>query len=183
MHMRAGLAIAGAACALAGCGGEELSSEEYNARLDQVFTEFNEELPKASSELTPASSLADRAAALAEGEPVIGNAVSDLKAIEPPPEFEELHERLIALLESFGEATREAREAAESDDPPGLLDYQKEITRFQQELAVLGQDFADAGLGVGRTATDSGGTTETDSGAPTESEPGGARDGNSETEP
>jgi hypothetical protein len=183
MHMRAGLAIAGAACALAGCGADELSSEEYNARLDQVFTEFNEELPKASSELTPASSLEDRAAALAEGEPVIGNAVSDLEAIEPPPELEELHERLVALFESFGEATRDAREAAESDDPQGLLDYQKAITRFQQELAVLGQDFADAGLGVGRTATGTGGTTETDAGAPPESEPGGARGEDSEIKP
>lgn len=147
------LAVAAAACALIACGAEELSSEEYNAQLDSVFTEFNTELPKASSELTPASSLEDRAAALTAGEPVIGNAISDLEEIEPPTDLADLHERLIALFESFATATRDAREAAESDDPQGLLDYQSEIAGFQEDLAVLSQDFREAGLGVAAPTT------------------------------
>jgi hypothetical protein len=152
--------------ALAGCGGgEELSEGEYNLRLEEVFVEFNTELPKATSELTPESSLEERATALADGEPVIEMAVTDLEAIDPPPEFEQLHDRLVSLLESFGEATREAREAAESGDAQGLSAYQAETARFQEELAQLSQDYQEAGLGVG-SATETGTSPEGRDGSP-----------------
>jgi len=147
-QMRAAALLAVAAVAGCGGGSDELSTDEYDARLGQVFTAFNRELPKTTSALTPESSLDDRAAALADGQPVIERAEGDLEAIEPPPDFADLHERLVSLVESFGEATSEAREAAEAGDAERLSEYQEATGRFQQELVLLGQDFQEAGLGL-----------------------------------
>ncbi len=157
------LAVAALAPAIAGCGdGDELSTDEYNTQLEQVFIAFNRELPKATSELTADSSLEQRAAALADGQPVIERAEGDLESLEPPPELADLHERLVSLVESFGEATSEAREAAEAGDAERLTEYEEATSRFQRELVLLGQDFQEAGLGL---------TPGAQTGTPTESSP------------
>lgn len=167
-YVIAGVLVAGAL--FAGCGGDDsesdtaaeetteetaaLSEDEYRAEVEGVLTPLGEELQAIGSETSTQTTPEGVADGLGEAETALQTGIDDLEAIQPPEEFQKPHDRLIAALQDFQEATTTAREGAESGDIQAIAtDYVQAATDFQTELTEVVQDFEDAGLEIEPSAT------------------------------
>jgi hypothetical protein len=174
-YVIAGLLAAGVL--FAGCGGDDsesdtaadtgatteesaagLSEEDYRTEVEGVLTPLGEELQTIGTETSGQTTPEGVAQGLADTEEALQTGIDDLGAIEPPEELQEPHDRMIAALEDFRQATTEAREGAESGDLQAVAtDYVTAATDFQQELQAVLEDFQAAGLDVAPGAAPSGG--------------------------
>lgn len=170
-YVIAGLLAAGVL--VAGCGGDDddtdtaadtgatteetspedeataLSEDEYRTEVEGVLTPLGEGLQEIGNETSNQTTPEGVADGLAQAEDELETAITDLQAIQPPENLQEPHERLIAALEDFQQATADAREGAESGDVQAIAtDYVQAATDFQTELAQVVQDFQDAGLEI-----------------------------------
>lgn len=148
----AGLAVAGAAILIAGCGGgsDTLSAEELRSQADAICAATDEATdaiaaPTSNEEILPFL-IATRDAQT--------GAVDDLKELEPPSELEENWNRAIALQEEQLGAINEAitrieggedAEAVITDLSPDLERRDNELDQLADELGltVCGQDDED----------------------------------------
>lgn len=141
----AGLLAIGALAA--GCGGDELSEDEYREEIEAVVPPLLQDLQAVSGEASQQTTPEGVAEGLGETETVLDTGVTDLEEIEPPEELSEPHDRLVAAVAAFEQATADAREGAESGDIQAIApEYVTAATEFQTELAEVGQEFEDAGV-------------------------------------
>lgn len=172
-YVIAGLLAAGVL--FAGCGGDdddtdtaadtsaeeeatELSDDEYRTEVEGVLTPLGEGLQQIGTETSDQTTPEGVADGLSEAEGVLQTGIEDLQAIQPPENLQEPHDRMIAALEAFEQATAEAREGAESGDVQAIAtDYVQAATDFQAELTEVVQDFQDAGLELQPESAPSGG--------------------------
>ncbi|MDP9189695.1 MAG: hypothetical protein M3O25_10645, partial [Actinomycetota bacterium] len=99
------------AVAVAGCGsGEERSDKDYVAELQDVATSFGagaNKLSKQISELGPLT-LKSAGALLQTFSDQVDELAAEIDDVDPPAAVEQLHARLLALLESFGSKAQQA---------------------------------------------------------------------------
>lgn len=149
-HVVAGVLAIGAL--VVGCGGG-LSEDEYREEVEGVLTPLGEELQTIGTETSSQTTPEGIAEGLGEAQGALETGVGDLEEIEPPDDLQEPHDRLVASLSDFEQATAEALEGAESADSadsPELqevaTEYVTAATEFQQEVTEVVQEFEDAGL-------------------------------------
>lgn len=171
LYLIAGMIMAVAL--LAGCGDDDesdtsaetteesaaLSEDEYRTEVEGVLTPLGEELQTIGSDTSTQTTPEGVADGLADAEAALETGITDLEAIQPPENLQEPHDRMIAALRQFQEATATAREGAESGDIQAIAtDYVQAATDFQAELTEVVQDFQDAGLEIEPGATSGSGS-------------------------
>jgi hypothetical protein len=173
-YLIAGLLVAGAL--FAGCGDDEsdtsaengetteetaaLSEDEYRTEVESVLTPLGEDLQRIGTDTSSQTTPEGVASGLGDAEEALQGGIEDLEAIQPPENLQEPHDRMIAALQEFEQATATAREGAESGDIQAVAtEYVEAATNFQTELLEVVQDFQDAGLEIepGASSGDGGG--------------------------
>jgi hypothetical protein len=125
------------AVALAGCGEDTRSDEDYVNELSAVAVSFGDGVNELSREISELEKLDLKSAG--ELLQTFSDRVEDLAAkiedVSPPEVVAELHARLVALLEDFGGKARQAAIALKAGD---LLGGLPALTGFAAEAADVG---------------------------------------------
>ena len=125
------------AIAVAGCGSDESDDKDYVAEAQDVATSFTQSADKLSKQISELEGLNLKSAG--ELLQTFSDGVDDLAAqiddISPPDAVEELHTRLVDLLESFGAKAQQAALALRAGD---LLGGLPALTSFASEAAQVG---------------------------------------------
>ena len=142
------LAMAGvlavSAIALVACGGsDEPSKEDYAEEVTSVANPLGEELQRLSETSGSQEAVVN---AYAQAEDQLGDAVQQLKEIEPPEDVAALHDRLVSEVSDYQAATGKAHEAAQAGDAAGINEFIQASTAFATAMTALSQDFRDAGV-------------------------------------
>jgi hypothetical protein len=97
---------------VAGCGGGELSRDEFKQEANAICDRVNEEL----GEVGTPESLEDLATTLDEGIVVVRDAIAELRDLEPPSEIEGEVAAWIDQVEKALLELEKARDAADDND-------------------------------------------------------------------
>jgi hypothetical protein len=117
------LAAAATAVVLAACGGGGDAKERqgYVEALNAAQTSLAQRFTALQKQVTPTSTAAEDARTLSAYETAVRETVADLRAVHPPPGFEDLHRRFIAQVGDYGTALRSARAAIGRGRPQDIL--------------------------------------------------------------
>jgi hypothetical protein len=129
--MRLQLVALAAAGALVGCGGGN-GGEDANRYVDAVNraqTGFARTVERLSGRISDASSPAQDRRTLRSFNGAVSDVVADLRRIDPPPDVERLHRRLVADMGDYGTEVRQATQTLSSDDPRRLVAAQQRLLR------------------------------------------------------
>jgi len=144
------LLAATAAIAIAGCGGDELSEEDYAAEIDDVLSTFGEESVALGTELSSATTPDQLRSGVDDLQALTQTAVDDLNEIEPPEDAAEGHETLTGALEGYLSDIETLAGAVETDDPEAAqeaaLEFQEAAVDVQSELEKAASQLEDAGI-------------------------------------
>lgn len=158
------IAMIAVLAALVGCGGdsadesggEPLSTSEYEQQVTDVLAPVGPALQKIGESTSQAGTPEEAAEGVGEAEEILGDAVADLDAIEPPEEVADAHDQMITAIEGFEAAAADFREVAEGGDEQEALeaapDFVAAATEFQTELQDVTTQFQDAGIQLGGSA-------------------------------
>jgi len=175
MHLPRPLPLALAALAvalIAGCGdgdsGEQTSSSTstetgaealaaYSSQMQRELASFSAEFATLGEAAADPGSVHDYAAAVSDLKARLGETISNLEAITPPPEVADIHQRLIAAFEDLRESFAPIVVAVESGDreqvQQAILDLQQANADFQTQLADLSAQAERLGAPLERSAT------------------------------
>src|ERR1700742_550318 len=96
MRARAGTLLALiAAVVLAGCGGGNGANDDYVTALNQAQNGLLKRVTQLNTRITATSTPAQDRATLKAYETAVGAAVRDLRAIDPPSGFDDLHQQFV----------------------------------------------------------------------------------------
>jgi hypothetical protein len=123
MRARAGVLLALVlAAVIAGCGGGgSKDNDNYVQALNRAQTGLAERFTALQKRITATSSAAQDRKTLQAYEAAVGTTVRDLRAIEPPNGFDDLHQRFVGEVLGYGTALRTARGQLQGDDPRAIL--------------------------------------------------------------
>ena len=124
----------------AGCGSDTKAKNDYVDAVNKAQTEFADNIQKAGSS-TPSGS--DPAAGAKQTFTALGAAIdkviADLKAVEPPDDVKDLHNKLISQLNDFGGQIDQAASALGSGDLKAIAAAQ---AKFAQSASSLGTEIS-----------------------------------------
>lgn len=158
MRALAFLVLAGALLVAAGCGGGELTTQEYERELRRTMDDLEDAYGRAGAALEPdanaSRSVGDVIAQLRSAQVALRDAGSRLDAIEPPSEVSREHRELVAGVRDMADAVDlliEAQEVAERDPERAQSLARRFATddsfeRVQAAAAELSEAGVDAGL-------------------------------------
>ena len=113
---------AGVLVLLSACGGngsgDRLSAEEFREQANAICAEFDEKI----SGLATPSSPEDIPGYVEEVIPLVEDGLAELRALNPPEEFEEDYETMLDETEKAIPAARALSEAAVEEDPAAVED-------------------------------------------------------------
>jgi hypothetical protein len=113
---------AGVLVLLSACGGngsgDRLSAEEFREQANAICAEFDEKI----SGLATPSSPEDIPGYVEEVIPLVEDGLAELRALNPPEEFEEDYETMLAETEKAIPAARALSEAPAEEDPAAVQD-------------------------------------------------------------
>src|SRR6478672_9375090 len=115
--LRTGLVVAllSSLVVAAGCGSDAKSANDYVKSINTAQTEFAASINEAQTGTgTGAEGIAET---FTKMDAAINKVITDLKGITPPDKVKDLHNELIAELESFDKSVTEAGQALKSKDP------------------------------------------------------------------
>ena len=168
--------------AVAGCGGDDSSSSttssttatestttatdststdaasgDYAQQLTSVLTEFGTSFQALGTKLQNVSDKDALATGIDELESQIGTTISDLKALEAPPEAQEGQDEVIAAFEAFSGKLTDVSDAVSSGDAAAATSAAKELqaaastlqTDFTAGISKIAQAGVDVGTGSG----------------------------------
>lgn len=121
-----------AAAVLAGCGGDD-GRGDYVSALNKAQNGLAQRFTQLQSRITATSSAAQDRATLKAYEGAVGTTVRDLRAIDPPAGFDQLHQRFVGEVADYGDALRKARAELGGDDPKEILAAQGRLRTAVQE--------------------------------------------------
>jgi hypothetical protein len=124
----------------AGCGSDTKAKNDYVDAVNKAQTEFADNIQKVGSS-TPSGS--DPAAGAKQTFTALGAAIdkviADLKAVEPPDDVKDLHNKLISQLNDFGGQIDQAASALGSGDLKAIAAAQ---AKFAQSASSLGTEIS-----------------------------------------
>lgn len=124
MRARAGtLSALIVAAVLAGCGGGggDDGRGDYVSALNRAQNGLAQRFTQLQAKITATSSAAQDRETLKAYEGAVGTTVRDLRAIDPPEGFDQLHQRFVGEVADYGVALRQARSELSGDDPKEIL--------------------------------------------------------------
>lgn len=112
MRARAGILLALiAAAVLAGCGGGgNGANDDYVTALNAAQNGLLQRVTQLNERITATSTPAQDRATLKAYETAVGGAVRDLRAIDPPDGFDDLHQQFVGEVAEYGTVVRRARD-------------------------------------------------------------------------
>jgi hypothetical protein len=135
---------------LAACGSDE--KDTYAEDVENVLTPLGEGLQSLGADLSATTDPKSLGDGIADAEAEIENGISELEAITPPEGVEQVHEDLIAALQTFNDQLAPVREAAEEGDLEALQESALELPQaalaFQEELTSIQNEAIDAGVPI-----------------------------------
>jgi hypothetical protein len=118
-RLAAGLAVAGT---LAGCGGgggnDRLSTDEFRTRANAICERYDAKIAAIGSPDSPE----EIPEFVEKGIPLIQQGVAELRALNPPEEFEEDYDRMLDATERAIPAARQLADAAAKQDAAAVQD-------------------------------------------------------------
>jgi hypothetical protein len=124
----------------AGCGSDTKANNDYVDAVNKAQTEFADNIQKVGSS---APSGSDPAAKAKQTFTALGAAIdkviADLKAVEPPDDVKDLHNKLISQLNDFGGQVDQAASALGSGDLKAIATAQ---AKFAQSASSLGTEIS-----------------------------------------
>ncbi len=140
----------------AGCGGEDEEPDTAAVEADRVQEAYVDDVraaigPVASqsqrliTEVSEARSIGDLSQPLGKAEKGYRTATQDLEGVTPPEEVADLHEQLVETQRQIADATNEAEQAAEEDDPEGLDEFSEAGDRYARRSRALSEQFSELG--------------------------------------
>lgn len=135
---------------LAACGSDE--KDQYAEEVDEVLTPLGEELTSLGADLSATTDPKQLADGIGEAETTIDDGISQLESITPPEGVDQVHEDLIAALQTFNGELAPVRKAAEEGDLAKLqeaaLSLPAAAVEFQDELTSIQNEAIDAGVPI-----------------------------------
>lgn len=124
---------------MAGCGGDELSEEEFRSQANAACENYNERL----GEVDPAESLEEVPQFLESTEPLLDDLISDLRDIDAPESVGDDYDRLVEGYGGVRDTIEDVRNAAEDQDQAelqrigeGAQEQSAEVERLAGELGI-----------------------------------------------
>lgn len=99
-----------AAAVLVGCGGGKGANDDYVTALNQAQNGLLKRVTQLNTRITATSTPRQDRATLKAYETAVGTAVHDLRAIDPPSGFEDLHQQFVGEVAEYGTVVRHARD-------------------------------------------------------------------------
>lgn len=125
--------LAALALIAAGCGGDEVSKDEYESSVRSAGTALEKTFGSLGSSLSDSSSPEDAAKELEQGADALDKAAGDLGDIEAPSEIEDAHDDVVEGLAALADEFREGAKAAAGGDVDSLVEF---ATSLQSSAAV-----------------------------------------------
>lgn len=127
-------------------------ASDYVDAVNEAQEEFAATVNDLAGRITETSSTAEDRATLAQFESEIDNTVAGLRAIDPPEEVTTQHERLLGVLERYGEEVGQALQAFDTEDSEGLIAAQTRLldatnstsAEIEEALAEIDQELDQA---------------------------------------
>jgi len=110
-----------AALVAAGCGGSGDGRAAYVKALNKAQDALAQRFTTLGSRLTATGTPAQDARTLAAYEGAVTTTVADLRAVDPPDGFEELHRRFVGQVAGYATALRAARADLRDRDGRAIL--------------------------------------------------------------
>jgi hypothetical protein len=138
MRLRAAIVLflLGALAVLAGCGGRSQERSDYVKALNNAQNGLAQRFQSLQTQITPTSTPAQDARTLQAYEGAVRTTVADLRAVDPPAGFGDLHSRFVGEVAEYGTALRTARGRLRGDDPQAILAAQG---RLRSVIAQAGE--------------------------------------------
>jgi hypothetical protein len=116
MRARAGtlLAAIAAVVVLAGCGSGNGADDDYATALNQAQNGLLRRVTRLNERITATSTPAQDRATLKVYESAVDTAVRELRGIDPPSGFEDLHQQFVGEVAEYGTVVRQARDRLSS---------------------------------------------------------------------
>jgi hypothetical protein len=123
--------------ALTACGGQD-EAKKRNAYADAVNhaqNDFAASFRSLSSRISSTTTPNQGRRTLQGFEDAVDNVVTDLRAIDAPPDVQPLHRRLINEMTGYGREIRKAKRAFASSAPQRILDAQQALVRATTRIS------------------------------------------------
>jgi hypothetical protein len=126
-HLVLALSIIAAAVLAAGCGDGSLSKNEYVEKNNTIQTDAQ----KAIGEIGASSDPEKMSEQMTTAKTAITKAAADLEKLDPPSDWQEEHDELVAVLEEMSALMAELETAAEKQDIKALQSASSELNDLQ----------------------------------------------------
>jgi hypothetical protein len=122
---------------LAGCGGDDrLSSEEFVSEAEALCEEFDQRV----NEVDEPQDADDVERYVNEVRPVVEEGLNDLRALQPPEEFEEQWDELMAANDAGLEALDDLAQAGANGDEARVQEIIEDASRRDEESDRIAQE-------------------------------------------
>jgi Tfp pilus assembly protein PilP len=122
---------------LAGCGGDDrLSSEEFVSEAEALCEEFDQRV----NEVDEPQDADDVERYVNEVRPVVEEGLNDLRALQPPEEFEEQWDELMAANDAGLEALDDLGQAGANGDEARVQEIIEDASRRDEESDRIAQE-------------------------------------------
>ena len=147
MRLRIALVALALALLAAGCGSSSNGTKDANRYVDAVNaaqTELATTLDRLTGEITASTSPDQDRRTLRAVDAAVARSVVRLRAIQPPEKVRTLHQRLIAVLGTYGKEVRRETAVLRSNDPAALAAAQRRLLAQTNETSQKLNDTIDA---------------------------------------
>lgn len=123
-----------------------LSEEEYVTQIREAIQPVQTESQDLVEQVATARKLEDIAQPLGEVARAYHQAANELRAIDPPDDVAEQHERLVQAQEDVADALTQAQQAAKRGDPSAVEQVRSAAERYAEVTRRLSQEFGERGI-------------------------------------
>ena len=115
------LAVTSGAGAVAGCGGTDEEADRYVGRVNRAQESFADRFARIQGRMTTTSTPREDRRALRDFRAATDTIVTELRAIRPPEEVDDLHGELVRAVAGYGREIDRARALLDEGDPKKVI--------------------------------------------------------------
>ena len=121
--------------AVAGCGSDTKSSNQYVEAINKVQQDFANNVQKVGQSSAGSDPQAAAKKTFSDLKTAIDKVIADLQGVKPPDKVKDLHNQLISEMKEFDDQVKSAGDSLSSKDPQAILKAQ---TQFATSASTLG---------------------------------------------